>query len=187
VRDDLRLEVHCLGVTRIVAGGVRVDPPRRSRLVLQYLVAHRPGPVARDLLLETFWPGSSGAAARNSLNVAVTLLRRSLRPGLGDRPVVVFHDGAYRIDPGVEVWVDRERSARLVREGAARLRAGDDAEAVLLLRAAESLHRGPLFAEEPYEDWIVRLRRTVEAERLVLLTALRESLAAERIRVPSGH
>src|SRR5687767_13035635 len=104
MRDDLRLEVHCLGVTRIVAGGVRVDPPRRSRLVLQYLVAHRPGPVARDLLLKTFWPGSSGAAARNSLNVAVTLLRRSLQSGLGDRPVVVFHDGAYRIDPGVEVW-----------------------------------------------------------------------------------
>lgn len=42
------IEVRCLGVTRIEAGGVPVDPPRRSRLVLQYLVAHGGRPVPRD-------------------------------------------------------------------------------------------------------------------------------------------
>ena len=172
------IEVNCLGVTRIEAGGVPVDPPRRSRLVLQYLIAHRSRPVPREVLLDTFLPGSSPAAARNSLNVAVTLLRRALRPAFGDRPVVVFGDESYGIDPAVEVRVDRDRFDRLVREGAACRRAGDHAEAVRLLRVATGLHRGPLFAEEPYEDWIVAMRRAVEAARLSALTDLGESLAA---------
>jgi DNA-binding SARP family transcriptional activator len=172
------IEVHCLGVTRIDAGGVPVDPPRRSRLVLQYLVAHPGAPVPREALLETFWPASSSAAARNSLNVAVTLLRRALRPAFGDRPVVVFGDGAYRIHPAIGVRVDRDRFDGLVREAAAARRGGDHGEAVRLLRAAVALHRGPLFAEEPYEEWIVAMRRPVEAARLSALTDLGESLAA---------
>ena len=172
------IEVNCLGVTRIEAGGMPVDPPRRSRLVLQYLIAHRSRPVPREVLLEAFWPGSSPAAARNSLNVAVTLLRRALRPAFGDQPVVVFGDEAYRIDPAIEVRIDRDRFERLVREAGASRRAGDHAEAVRLLRAATGLHRGPLFAEEPYEDWIVAMRRSVEAARLSALTDLGESLAA---------
>ena len=80
-------------------GTIVIDPPRRSRLVLQYLLAHRPRAVPRDVLLDVFWPGSSPAAARNSLNVAMTLLRRALRPTYGDCPVVVFRDEAYRLDP----------------------------------------------------------------------------------------
>jgi DNA-binding SARP family transcriptional activator len=172
------IEVRCLGATRIEAGGVPVDPPRRSRLVLQYLIAHGGGPVPRDVLLETFWPGSSPAAARNSLNVAVTLLRRALRPAFGDRPAVVFGDEAYRIHPAVEVRVDRDRFDRLVRDAAVARRGGDHAEAVRLLRAAVELHRGPLFAEEPYEEWIVTMRRSVEAARLAALTDLGDSLGA---------
>ncbi len=172
------MEVRCLGPTRIEGCGVPVEAPRRSRLVLQYLVAHRGGPVPRDVLLETFWPGSSPAAARNSLNVAVTLLRRALRPAFGDRPVVVFADEAYRIHQAIEVRVDRDRFDRLVRDAAAARRVGDHAEAVRLLRTAGGLHRGALFAEEPHEEWIVTLRRAVEADRLAALTDLGDSLAA---------
>jgi DNA-binding SARP family transcriptional activator len=172
------IDVRCLGATRIEAGGVLVDPPRRSRLVLQYLVAQGGGPVPRDVLLETFWPGSSPPAARNSLNVAVTLLRRALRPAFGDRPVIVFGDEAYRIHPAIEVRVDRDRFDRLVRDAATARRGGDHAGAARLLRTAVGLHRGPLFAEEPYEEWIVALRRAVEAARLAALTELGESLAA---------
>ncbi len=96
-------EVRCLGPTRLTAGGAVIAPPRRSRLVLQYLVAHRRRPVPRDVLLEEFWPGSPPRAGRNSLNVAITLLRRAFRPVYGDCPVVVFRDEAYALDPGLDV------------------------------------------------------------------------------------
>ncbi len=172
------LEVRALGATAVRAGGRAIDPPRRSRLVLQYLVAHRARPVPREVLLEAFWPGSSPAAARNSLNVAVTLLRRALRAAYGDHPVIVFRDESYGIDPAVEVRVDREEFERLARRGAECRRAGDHSQAVRLLSAARALYGGPLYADEPYEDWIVAMRRALEADHLAVLTGLGESLAA---------
>lgn len=182
-----RLEVRAFGPTAIRAGDRAIDPPRRSRLVLQYLVAHRSRPVAREVLLEAFWPGSPPAAARNSLNVAVTLLRRALRPAYGDRPVVVFRDESYRLDPAIEVWVDREEFDRLVRRGAECRRAGDHAGAVRALGAARALYRGPLFEDEPYEDWIVTMRRALAADHLAMLTDLGESLAAIGARRESAE
>lgn len=172
------LEVLSLGATALRAGGREIAPPRRSRLVLQYLVAHREAPVPRDVLLEAFWPGSPPAAARNSLNVAVTLLRRALRPAYGDHPVVIFREGAYRLDPRIEVRVDREEYERLVRRGTRCHRAGDHVAAVRLLGAARALHRGPLFADEPHERWIASLRRALADGHLAMLTALAGSLAA---------
>jgi DNA-binding SARP family transcriptional activator len=172
------LEVRCLGPTRLTAGGAVIAPPRRSRLVLQYLVAHRRRPVPRDVLLEAFWPGSSPRAARNSLNVAVTVLRRAFRPVYGDCPVVVFRDEAYALDPGLDVWVDREELARLAREGDVLRRAGDLAEAAVAYRRADALYDGPLFEEEPYEEWIVTARREVEGEHLDVLGHLGDCLAA---------
>lgn len=182
-----RLEVRALGPTVLRAGGCVIDPPRRSRLVLQYLIAHRARPVAREVLLEAFWPGSSPAAARNSLNVAVTLLRRALRAAYGDRPVVIFRDEAYRLDPDLEVWVDREEFDRLVRRGAQCRSAGDHAGAVRVLGAARALYGGPLFADEPYEEWIAAMRRALEADHLAMLTALGESLAALGARQESAE
>lgn len=182
-----RLEVRAFGQTVIRAGDRVIDPPRRSRLVFQYLVAHRARPVAREVLLETFWPGSSPAAARNSLNVAVTLLRRSLRPAYGARPVVIFRDESYRLDPDLDVWVDREEFDRLLRRGAECRRAGDHAEAVRVLGAARALYRGPLFEDEPYEDWIVAMRRALAADHLAMLTDLGESLAVLGARQESAE
>ncbi len=176
--DAPRLEVHCLGPTRLMAGGVAIDPPRRSRLVLQYLLAHRPRPVPRDVLLDVFWPGSPPAAARNSLNVAVTLLRRAFRPTHGDCPIVIYRDEAYRLEPSLEIWVDREEMERLAAEGAERRRAGSLRAAVTLYRAARALYGGPLFEDEPYEDWIGPLRRSVEATHLDALADLGSCLAS---------
>ena len=174
------LEVRCLGPTRLTAGGVVIAPPRRSRLVLQYLIAHRGRPVPRDVLLEAFWPGSSPRAARNSLNVAITLLRRAFRPVYGDCPVVVFRDEAYALDPGLEVGVDAEDFERLAREGDALRRAGEAAEAADAYRRADELYDGPLFEDEPYEEWIVTARREVEGRHLDVLGHLGDCLAALR-------
>jgi DNA-binding SARP family transcriptional activator len=171
------LEVRCLGPTRLTAGGAVIVPPRRSRLVLQYLIAHRGRPVPRDVLLEAFWPGSSPRAARNSLNVAITLLRRAFRPVYGDCPVVVFRDESYALDPRLEVRVDAEDFERLAREGDALRRAGQPDEAAEAYRRADERYGGPLFEDEPYEEWIVTARREVEGRHLDVLGHLGDCLA----------
>ncbi|MGD9696782.1 MAG: BTAD domain-containing putative transcriptional regulator [Thermoleophilia bacterium] len=173
-----RIEIHALGPTRIEADGLPIGPPRRSRLVLQYLLTHRDRPVARDVLLDLFWPGSSPAAARNSLNVAITLLRRSFRATHGDHPIVVFRDEAYRLAPELDVWLDRERFDERAAAGDALRRAGDPAGAVAAYREADALYGGPLFEDEPYEDWIVTERRAVQQRHMDVLVRLGDSLIA---------
>ena len=51
---------------------------RRTRNLLAYLVTHRDKPVPRDVLMDVFWPHASPEAARNSLHVALSGVRRTL-------------------------------------------------------------------------------------------------------------
>ena len=121
--------------------------------------------------------GSRPRAARNSLNVAITLLRRAFRPVYGDCPVVVFRDESYALDPRLEVRVDAEDFERLAREGDALRRAGRPDEAAEAYRRADERYGGPLFEDEPYEEWIVTARREVEGRHLDVLGHLGDCLA----------
>ena len=56
--------------------------------------------------MAVFWPESSPEASRNSLNVAIHGLRRTLRT-ITDMPVVVYAGGAYRINcDDLRLWLD---------------------------------------------------------------------------------
>jgi DNA-binding SARP family transcriptional activator len=168
------LAVGCLGRLRISADGVQLHwrPVRRGRAVFQYLLAHRRRSVARDELAEVFWPGSSAGAARNCLNTSLSILRSSLRDVLGDLPVVVYRDGAYCIDPALDLTVDAEELESLVAEGARRRRAGDVEGAARALREAVALYRGDLFEDDPYEEWMSAQRRFLRETYLTALSDL---------------
>jgi DNA-binding SARP family transcriptional activator len=171
------LAVGCLGRLRISADGVQLHwrPVRRGRAVFQYLLAHRRRSVARDELAEVFRPGSSAGAARNCLNTSLSILRSSLRDVLGDLPVVVYRDGAYCIDPALDLTVDAEELESLVAEGARRRRAGDVEGAARALREAVALYRGDLFEDDPYEEWLQQRRRELREAHLGLLEQLGRS------------
>jgi DNA-binding SARP family transcriptional activator len=66
--------------------------------------------------METFWPGSTPEAARNSLNVAVHGLRRALR-AVTDFPVVVMERGSYRLHHDLRIWLDVDEFERHVDGG----------------------------------------------------------------------
>jgi DNA-binding SARP family transcriptional activator len=44
-------------------------PSSKGKSIFKYLVAHRERPVAKEVLMEVFWPGARPDAARNNLNV----------------------------------------------------------------------------------------------------------------------
>ena len=60
--------------------------------------------------------GFAAGGARNSLNVAVHGLRRALRAA-ADVQVVVLEAGAYRLDAGLDLWVDVDEFERHVEDG----------------------------------------------------------------------
>ena len=170
------LAVAGLGPLRVEIDGrpVPFRAGRRERGVFQYLLLHRRRPVPREELTEVFWPGSSPSHARNTLNVSVWGLRNRLREALGGRPVCVFEDGAYRLDPSLAIRVDAEELERHVAAARVRRRAGDIEGAAAHLRSGVALYAGDLFEDDRYEAWIDPFRRDLAETHLAAVTDLAE-------------
>jgi DNA-binding SARP family transcriptional activator len=170
---EARLAVHLLGPLRVRLNGVVVDdwPSGRGRSLLKYLVTHREPWPQRELLMEVFWPDSPPAAARNSLNVAIHGLRRSLRVAT-DRPVVVLQDGAYRLAADLQLWVDVDDFERHLEDGRRLEGAGEHAGATAAYQAAASLYQGDFLADDPYEEWTVLTREHLRLAYLDVLDRL---------------
>ncbi len=112
------LAVHLLGPMCVAVADLPVEewPSARCRSLFGYLLTHRQPSPPREVLMEVFWPGSSPEASRNSLNVAVYGLRRTLR-SVTDLPVIEYAGGAYRIHPDLDVWLDAEEFDQRVERG----------------------------------------------------------------------
>jgi DNA-binding SARP family transcriptional activator len=167
------LTVRLLGRLQVSLNGVAVQrwPSGRGRSLFKYLLSHRDRWPQREVLMETFWPQSSPAAARNSLNVAVHGLRRGLRAA-ADVPVVVLRDGAYRLAEDLRLWVDVDEFERHAEAGRRLQAAGERADAIAAYELAASLYRGDFLADDPYEDWPVLTREHLRLSYLDLLDRL---------------
>lgn len=163
--------VLCLGPLQVYRDGVCLGPwpNRRARSVFEYLVVHRRRPVPKEILMERFWPDAPAAAARNNLNVAIHALRRHLQAGAAGERHVLFRHDCYQLNPATPTWVDVEEFDGRV---AAARRAERAAGSVDALEAAVSLYRGPLFEDEPYQDWSADLRRTLHDAYVEVLERL---------------
>jgi DNA-binding SARP family transcriptional activator len=164
------LAVHLLGPLCVAVGGVAVQdwPSARCRSLFGYLLTHREPWPPREVLMEVFWPGSSPEASRNSLNVAIHGLRRTLR-GITELPIVVHGGGAYGINGELRLWLDVEEFDSHVEAGRRIDETGDLDEAMRHFEFAASLYRGDFMADDPYEDWAALTR---ERLRLTQLDAL---------------
>jgi DNA-binding SARP family transcriptional activator len=174
VPEVCTLEVRCLGTFGVYDDARRLGPwsSRRAKLLLKHLVLHRHRPVPKDVLMEAFWPEAWPDAARNNLHGAVHALRRFLRDVHGDVEHVVYEDGCYALGPELDLWDDVSEFESLARQARRCDRAGDRDGAVALLEAADELYVGPLFDDDPYEEWMQPRRRELEALHLEALDLL---------------
>jgi DNA-binding SARP family transcriptional activator len=174
--DDARdvLAIQCLGEFCVMHGDRRLEPwpNRRAKAVFKYLVVHHERPVAKETLMEVFWPDTGVSAARNNLNVTVHALRRFLRNAHSKVSHVVFRDGCYLIDPRLPVWVDASEFERLATAGEHHERSGRLPEAVRDLHAAEALYQGGLFDDDPYDEWMLPYRRELQDRYVGVLERL---------------
>ncbi|OLT06265.1 hypothetical protein BJF90_17450 [Pseudonocardia sp. CNS-004] len=165
------LAIHFLGPTQVHRGGTLLAPwpNRRVKSLFKYLVMHRGRPAPKELLMDRFWPEARADAARNSLNVAVHGLRRFLRAGDDGVNHVLFNEDCYALNPMVSLWVDVEEFERKVSAGCR----GDHGIAVAdALQEAAALYRGPLFEDEPYEEWSAGSRRRLQEAYVDVLERL---------------
>jgi DNA-binding SARP family transcriptional activator len=171
---DARCVVRLLGMFEFSIDGVAVTEwaGARGRSVLKYLLVHRERPVRKETLMETFWPGADPDASRNRLNVALSSLRRSLRPVIGDMPVVLHHEGTYRLNPALGLWIDVEAFEHRAAVGIKLHRAGDITAASGALRDAVDLYRGSFVDDDLFEEWMSPPRERLRVLFLDLLDRL---------------
>ena len=167
------LTVHLLGPFRATLNDRPVEswPSGRGRAVFKYLLAHRSRTLPRDVLMDVFWPDVEPEAARNSLNVALHGLRQALRAA-ADLPVVIFQDGAYRLNPDLQVWLDSDAFERRVTAGRRFQAAGQLAAAVAEYEVATGLYQGDFMADDPYDEWPVLTRERLRVAYLDSLERL---------------
>ena len=164
------LAVHLLGSLHAAVDDVAVEdwPSARCRSLFGYLLTHREPWPQREVLMEVFWPESAPEASRNSLNVAIHALRRTLRT-MTNIPVIVYAGGAYRISRELRLWLDVDEFGRRVESGRRLEDAGEIDQATRDYEFAGGLYRGDFLADDPYEDWAALTR---ERLRLAHLDAL---------------
>ncbi|WP_327697232.1 BTAD domain-containing putative transcriptional regulator [Streptomyces sp. NBC_00459] len=167
------LAVHLLGTQVVTFEDTPADKftSSRARSLFAYLLTHRDPWPRREALMELFWPGSPPVAARNSLNVAIHGLRRTLRTVTADQ-VIVYADGAYRLADDVRLWLDVEEFERRAERGRKLEAAGRLGGAMSEYECAAGLYRGDLLADDPYEDWPVLDRERLRLAHLDVLDRL---------------
>jgi DNA-binding SARP family transcriptional activator len=167
------LSVHLLGPLRVTLVDRPVEswPSGRGRAIFKYLLAHRGQPTSRDVLMDLFWPDAAPEAARNNLNVAVHGLRQALKAA-SDMPIVLFQDGAYRLNPELTIWVDVEAFERHVAAGRQLEAAGQLAAATAEYEVATGLYQGDFLADDLYEEWSALARERLRVAYLDTLDRL---------------
>ena len=143
-------------------------PSNRGLAVLKYVLHHRSRFIARDVLMDAFWPNADPESARNSLNVAMHSLRQALR-SVTSLPVIQFENGNYCLNPNLQLWIDVEEFERHIKAGQIIQGAGQITEAIREYEAAISLYQGDFLADDPYEEWTISTRDRL---RLAYIDAL---------------
>ncbi len=170
--DTALLEIRCLGAFEVHCAGVAIPLHRhvRAQSVLKFLSLHRESLIQREVLVEAIWPDVPLSAGLDSLNTAVSTLRKELGCGKRSsaRPLVRYRDGCYELAPDVAVSLDLDTFERAAADGlrADRVRShGTDlAPTILAFEDAVRAYRGDLLPSDLYAEWTI-----MERERLLSL------------------
>jgi PAS domain S-box-containing protein len=170
-----RLEVYCLGTLNVCSSDKKIRHwrNRRAKLVFEYLL-NKPGiPVARDVLMEVFWPDHNPRAAANSLKTVIHDLRLDLNQLLENNieSIVCIH-GGYTINTEIDLVIDVEEFVKHRNKGRILVKEGISAEAIVEFEKALASYRGDYLEDEPYEEWITPRREALKDSYLLILDNL---------------
>jgi DNA-binding SARP family transcriptional activator len=130
---------------------------QKARAILAYCVLNRRSNIARERLLELFWPDIDPERSRASLSTALHSIRRGFRDAALDSEQF-FEANKSIVRWTAEIAVD-------VEEFRARAAGAEPADWDAALRVADGE-----FLEGDYDEWTVSLREELTDEREALLT-----------------
>jgi len=173
-RPAAALRIEMLGSLRVSIGGAHVAPEawkrRRAPEIFAYLVANHGQGVARERLVDLYWPDSDADAAHDSLRVTITAIRKAV----GE--VIKYEANAYCFVAPAGTTIDVDDFDASIERAQQAAAAGDSTGARTNYGAATSLYRGDFLEGMLEGGWQWRER---ERLRATCLEALRW-LASER-------
>ena len=157
------LTVLCLGPFRIYRNDQMIGNwhSQKGLTILKYLVKHHKAPIAKDVLMEAFWPEAEPECARRNLHQAIYNLRQMLKRGQANFQPILFENDCYLFNPEIALSLDFEMFEQHVQAGRRSEAAGRLDEAFAEYRLAEELYRGDFMEEDPYEDWAALQREQI--------------------------
>lgn len=176
------LEVRFLGDFVVRAKNRELLDLKSSRIqaVFACLLYHGNKGVSRNHLIGNFWPEVREDCARNSLNVAISQLRASLKDYFGEQEVIVFEQGHYRICNQLTISTDVARFQYWIKAGKATVVNESSPDITVLLKAAE-IYQGDFLATFNFQEWTTSIRdRLWEHYLFVLGKLVAHYLQAER-------
>lgn len=168
------LTIYCFGSFQVYEDDHVIDEwaSRKGKAIFKYLLMHRDRPVAKEQLMDLFWPNSRPDAARNNLNVAIYGLRQALRNGYPDFSHIIFQDDCYILNPEMRLWVDVDAFETHLHQGNIYRQQNQQEQAVYEYQAAASLYQGEFLAEDRYEEWVFPRRQQLQEAYLEMLALL---------------
>ncbi len=149
------LITYCLGSFRVFQENKEIVEwsSFKARDILKYFMAQPEKPVAKDILIDVFWPDADPRVGRRNLHQAIYSLRQTMR---GDQPEfhhIWFENDAYFLNPRMDIWLDYQEFEKCARNGRRLEKAEHLEEAIQQDAMAEQLYQGDFLEEDIYEDW----------------------------------
>ncbi|MFN6962178.1 MAG: BTAD domain-containing putative transcriptional regulator [Pyrinomonadaceae bacterium] len=143
---------------------------RRARDIFCYIATSKHRRVAKDVLIEAFWPGEDPAVIEKNFHPTISHIRKALNSRQPFKQnFILFRDGAYQLNPELSYSIDSEEFERHIADAEAAKREKDQAALRSALELAYRLYRGE-FMSGVYDDWAEE-RRAFYSEQFARVAA----------------
>jgi DNA-binding SARP family transcriptional activator len=177
-KKKVTLSIQCLGPFRVYKDEIMIScwSSIKGQLILKYMIKHRRTPIAKEVLMEAFWPDADPESARRNLHQAIYNLRQTLRKGRSDFQPILFINDCYLFNPDLNLKIDFEDFEHHVQAGRRYESVKQMAEACAEYRLAEELYVGDFLEEDSYEHWASIQREQLRNTYLDITDRLSEYL-----------
>lgn len=153
---------------------------RRARDILCFIATSRHQRVAKDVLIDTFWPDDDPAVVEKNFHPTISHIRKALNSRQAFKQnFLIFRDGSYQLDPALSYRIDTEDFERAIAEAEIAKREKDNNKLRAALEKANDLYQGD-FMEGNYDNWVEDLRHYYQEQYWRVLGALAKLSFAEK-------
>ncbi len=168
------IQVQFFGDLDIKIKGVSVPEiaGKKNVAVLAYLLFHHCKSIHKDILMDLFWSDVTPASARNSLNVAMCSIRKTLNQAYSAQEIILYNSDNYCINTELEVLTDVDKFIYFWKKGRAIEASQGLADALGAYDRAVALYKDEFLSSVRLDDWCETERDNLREIYLFILNRL---------------